>query len=72
VSILAKRISLKSSAVFIKRFEQATTRSYGYLVVNQKSTTLENDRLRSDIFEVNIQENMLRKQINMDTMLENQ
>jgi hypothetical protein len=33
---------------------------------------LEKDRLRSDIFEVNSQENMLRKQINMDKILKNQ
>ena len=35
----------------MKRFEQATSRPYGYLVVDLKSSTPEQDRLHTDIFE---------------------
>ena len=35
----------------MKRFEEATSRPYGYLVVDLKSSTSEKDRLRTDIFE---------------------
>ena len=34
----------------MKRFEQATSKPYGYLVVDLKASTPEQDRLRSDIF----------------------
>ena len=34
----------------MKRFEEATSRHYGYLVVDLKSTTSEQDRLQTDIF----------------------
>ena len=35
----------------MKRFEEATSRSYGYLVIDLKSGTSEQDRLQTDIFE---------------------
>ena len=35
----------------MKRFEEATSRPYGYLVVDLKSSTSAQDRLRTDIFE---------------------
>ena len=40
----------------MKRFEEATSRPYGYLVVDLKSSTSEQDRLRTDIFEPNDQQ----------------
>ena len=51
VTTLAKRIYPSTSAIFMKRFEEATSRPYGYLVVDLKSSTSEKDRLRTDIFE---------------------
>ena len=51
VTTLAKRIYPSTSAIFMKRFEEATSRPYGYLVVDLKSSTSEQDRLRTDIFE---------------------
>ena len=35
----------------MKRFEEATSRPYGYLVLDLKSGTSEQDRLRTNIFE---------------------
>ena len=43
VTTLAKRIYPTSSAIFMKRFEEATSRPYGYLVVDLKSSTSEQD-----------------------------
>ena len=37
--------------MFMKRFEEATSRPYGYLVIDFKSSTSEQDRLQTDIFE---------------------
>ena len=37
--------------MFMKRFEEATLRPYGYLVIDLKSSTSEQDRLQTDIFE---------------------
>ena len=37
--------------MFMKRFEEATSRPYGYLVIDLKSSTSEQDRLQTDIFE---------------------
>ena len=51
VTTLAKRIYLSTSAIFMKGFEEATSHPYGYLVVDLKSSTSEQDRLRTDIFE---------------------
>ena len=46
VATLARRIY----AMFMKRFEDATSRPYGYLVVDLKPNTTEQDRLKTDIF----------------------
>ena len=51
VTTLAKRIYPSTSAIFMKRFEEATSRPYGYLVVDLKSSSSEQDRLRTDIFD---------------------
>ena len=51
VATLARRIYPSTSAIFMKRFEQATSRPYGHLVVYLKSSTPEQDRLHTDIFE---------------------
>ena len=37
--------------MLMKRFEEATSRPYGYLVIDLKSSTSEQDRLQTDIFE---------------------
>ena len=37
--------------MFMKRFEEATSRPYGYLVIDLKLSTSEQDRLQTDIFE---------------------
>ena len=37
--------------MFMKQFEEATSRPYGYLVIDLKSSTSEQDRLQTDIFE---------------------
>ena len=50
VSTLAKRIYPSTSATFMKQFEKATSRPYGYLALDLKSSTSEQDRLRTDIF----------------------
>ena len=51
VATLARRIYPSTSAMFMKRFEDATSRPYGYLVVDLKPNTTEQDRLKTDIFE---------------------
>ena len=51
VATLARRIYPSTSAMFMKRFEEATSRPYGYLVIDLKSSTSEQDRLQTDIFE---------------------
>ena len=51
VATLARRIYPSASAIFMKRFEQATSCPYGYLVVDLKSSAPEQDRLHTDIFE---------------------
>ena len=50
VATLARRIYLSTSAMFMKRFEEATSRPFGYLVKDLKSSTSEPDRLQTDIF----------------------
>ena len=52
VATLARRIYPSTSAIFIKRFEQATSYPYGYLVIELKSDTPEKDRLHSEIFDM--------------------
>ena len=51
VATLARRIYPSTSVTFMKRFEEATSRPYGYLVVDLKSSTPEQGRLRTNIFE---------------------
>ena len=51
VATLAKRIYPSTSAMFMKRFEEATLRLYGYLVIDLKWSTSEQERLQTDIFE---------------------
>ena len=36
----------------MKRFEQATSYTYGYLVIDLKSDTPEKDRLHTEIFDI--------------------
>ena len=49
VATLARRIYPSTSAIFMKRFEEATSRPYGYLVGDLKFSISEQDRLQ--IFE---------------------
>ena len=51
VATLARRIYPSTSVTCMKQFEEATSRPYGYLVVDLKSGTSEQDRLRTNIFE---------------------
>ena len=51
VATLARKIYPSTSAIFMKRFEQATSRPYGYLIIDLKSDTKEQDRLHTDIFD---------------------
>ena len=51
VATLARRIYPSTSAVFMKRFEQATSYPYGQLVIDLKSNTAEKDRLHTKIFD---------------------
>ena len=51
VATLARRIYPSTSAMFMKRFEEATSRPFGYLVIDLKSSTSEQGRLQTDIFE---------------------
>ena len=50
VANLARRIYPSTSTLFMKRFEQATSHTYGYLMIDLKSDTPEKDRLHSEIF----------------------
>ena len=51
VATIARRIYPSTSVTFMKRFAEAMSRPYGYLVVDLKSSTSEQDRLRTNIFE---------------------
>ena len=51
VATLARRIYPSTSATFMKRFERATSYSYGHLVIDLKSDTPEKDRLHIEIFD---------------------
>ena len=51
VATLARRINPSTSAVFMKRFERATSYPYGHLVIDLKSDTPEKDRLHTEIFD---------------------
>ena len=50
VATLARRIYPSTCATFMRKFEDATARPYGYLVLDLKSCTSEQDRLQTDIF----------------------
>ena len=50
VATLARRIYPSACATFMRKFEDATARPYGYLVLDLKSSTSEQDRLQTDIF----------------------
>ena len=50
VATLARRIYPSTWATFMRKFEDATARPYGYLVLDLKSSTSEQDRLQTDIF----------------------
>ena len=50
VATLARRIYPSTSVTFMRKFEDATARPYGYLVLDLKSSTSEQDRLQTDIF----------------------
>ena len=54
VATLSKRIFLSSSTNFMKIYEQATARPYGYLVVDLKAGTPELERLHTNIFETKL------------------
>ena len=54
VASLSKRIFPSSNTNFMKIFEQATARPYGYLVVDLKAGTPELERLHTDIFETKL------------------
>ena len=50
ISILARQMYPNRSHYFIEQYEKATQRPHGYLFVDLKQTTSEEDRLESDIF----------------------
>ena len=51
IATLARRIYPSTSAVFMKRFERATSYPYGHLVIDLNSDTAEKDRLHTEIFD---------------------
>ena len=50
ISLWARQMYPNRSHFFIGQFEKATQRSHGYLFVDLKQSTSEEDRLKSDIF----------------------
>ena len=50
VATLARRIYLSTCVTFMRKFEDAKARPYGYLVLDLKSSSSEQDRLQTDIF----------------------
>jgi len=52
VATLARRMYPSSSGRFLKRFQEAVQKPYGYLVVDLKADTSEHERLKSDIFDL--------------------
>ena len=48
VATLARRIYPSTSTMFMKQFEEDTSRPYGYLVIDLKSSTSEQDRLQTE------------------------
>ena len=51
VATLARRIYPSTSVTFMRKFEDAMARPYGYLVLDLKLSTSEQDRLQTDIFD---------------------
>ena len=51
VSVLARQMYPRKSEYFLNKFEKATSRPYGYLLVDLKQETAESDRLKTNIFE---------------------
>ena len=51
VATMARRIFPSTSVTFMRKFDDATAKPYGYLVLNLKSSTSEQDRLQTDIFD---------------------
>ncbi|XP_053398304.1 uncharacterized protein LOC128556696 [Mercenaria mercenaria] len=66
---LARRIYLSSSKILIKRYEPATSRPHDSLVIDLKSSTPEQHRLRDNIFEADNPKK--RKLIDGEYKLEN-
>ena len=52
VANLARIIYPSTSTLFMKRFEQATSHPYGYLMIDLKLDTPEKDRLHTTIFDM--------------------
>ena len=66
ISILARQMYPNRSHYFIEQYEKATQRPHGYLFVDLKQTTSEEDRLKSDIFHnVPDREHQIRPLFNM-------
>ena len=66
ISILARQMYPNRSHYFIEQYEKATQRPHGYLFVDLKQTTSEEDRLKSDIFHnVPDREHQIRPLLNM-------
>ena len=72
VATLARRIYPSTSAVFMKRFERATSYPYGHLVIDLKSDTAEKDRLHTEIFDTakRMDEKMAEDRGNIGTQYE--
>ena len=51
VATLARRIYLSTRVAFMRKFEDATARPYGYLVLDLKSSTYQQNKLQTDIFD---------------------
>ena len=51
VTTLARRIYPSASVAFMRKLEDAMARPYGYLVVDLKMGTSQQDRLQTDIFD---------------------
>ena len=49
MSVLARQMYPGNTQFFIDKFNQATTKPYGYLLVDLKQETPDSDRLRSDV-----------------------
>ena len=55
-AILARQMYPNNSKKFMNKYTEATKRPYGYLFIDLKQNTLEEDRLKTDIFD-NITQN---------------